>query len=363
MSETTRCRLPFPIGGTSQWIEVQITGLQACLTDLNRPPLTPEETARLATDDDFLAVFERAPTVEVSLLGHYPDSYGCRECHLAAQATFYLSSAGFCETGDSITFPTIGIAVTHMMLGAYSGDILNLPEPAATRWRELQHIERRWDREPLDAWQRRPEAERAAIIAARDEAKLAETVAAHALLDAEVYRLTGQEFDELVESGRPFGFDEYRYLDGAREYTDGSTDDTEIEYRGGVVPPDVPGPRWSITVKDFAGERPLPLHLDVVRHSPTGFSWGYAGRGPHQTALALLCDALGDVRRARQLHQAFTLQRIGTLPMEKGWRMTRSDVLAWIATQPAEVDASVADDATLKAATIRETEEVQRGVE
>jgi hypothetical protein len=35
---------------------------------------------------------------------------------------------------------------------------------------------------------------------------------------------------------------------------------------------------------------PLPLRCDLVNHSPTGFSWGYAGSGPAQLALAILAD-------------------------------------------------------------------------
>jgi hypothetical protein len=32
----------------------------------------------------------------------------------------------------------------------------------------------------------------------------------------------------------------------------------------------------------------------VVRHSPSGFNWGYRGSGPCDTALSLLIDAMGD---------------------------------------------------------------------
>jgi Family of unknown function (DUF6166) len=38
---------------------------------------------------------------------------------------------------------------------------------------------------------------------------------------------------------------------------------------------------------------PLPLHLEIRNHSPTGFGWGYRGSGPAQLALALLADHLG----------------------------------------------------------------------
>ena len=36
---------------------------------------------------------------------------------------------------------------------------------------------------------------------------------------------------------------------------------------------------------------PLPLRLDIVNHSPTGFAWGYSGPGPAQ--LAILADWMG----------------------------------------------------------------------
>lgn len=32
----------------------------------------------------------------------------------------------------------------------------------------------------------------------------------------------------------------------------------------------------------------LPLYLDEVNHSPTGFEWGYLGSGPAQLAYAIL---------------------------------------------------------------------------
>lgn len=32
----------------------------------------------------------------------------------------------------------------------------------------------------------------------------------------------------------------------------------------------------------------LPLYLDEVNHSPTGFEWGYRGSGPAQLAYAIL---------------------------------------------------------------------------
>lgn len=36
----------------------------------------------------------------------------------------------------------------------------------------------------------------------------------------------------------------------------------------------------------------LPLRLELMGHSPTGFEWGYRGSGPAQLALAIVADAL-----------------------------------------------------------------------
>lgn len=47
----------------------------------------------------------------------------------------------------------------------------------------------------------------------------------------------------------------------------------------------------AVYVIDDEGERHnLPKRLDLVRHSPTGLEWGYAGSGPAQLAVAILAD-------------------------------------------------------------------------
>lgn len=45
-----------------------------------------------------------------------------------------------------------------------------------------------------------------------------------------------------------------------------------------------------IVVQDGMTTRPLK---HVVRHSPTGFQWGYGGLGPSDAALSILTDCLG----------------------------------------------------------------------
>lgn len=63
-----------------------------------------------------------------------------------------------------------------------------------------------------------------------------------------------------------------------------------------------------------AGGTPRSLNprFDLARHSPTGFEWGYHGSGPAQLALALLCDATGDVQLACRNYQEFKRQVVGS---------------------------------------------------
>jgi Family of unknown function (DUF6166) len=78
--------------------------------------------------------------------------------------------------------------------------------------------------------------------------------------------------------------------------------------------------------------RSLDLRLDVANHSPTGFAWGYAGSGPAQTALALLCDALGPGGETRALawHHVFLWEKIARLEKNAGWEMSLEDVIGWL---------------------------------
>lgn len=79
--------------------------------------------------------------------------------------------------------------------------------------------------------------------------------------------------------------------------------------------------------------RPLRWRLDLVNHSPTGLSWGYAGSGPAQCALAILADALGDDRRAVDLYQAFKRERIAKLDQAQPWTMSQAQVVLWAAVK------------------------------
>lgn len=84
-------------------------------------------------------------------------------------------------------------------------------------------------------------------------------------------------------------------------------------------------------VDDHCSE-PLHPRLDLHRHSPTGFEWGYSGSGPAQLALAMLAAVTGDDDATEKLYQRFKLQVIGALP-RPGWVMHAALVEEWIIAQ------------------------------
>lgn len=86
--------------------------------------------------------------------------------------------------------------------------------------------------------------------------------------------------------------------------------------------------RFVVTVLDDRGHvHCLDPRLDIRNHSPDGFAWGYAGSGPAQLALAILCDALGDDERAARLYQRFKDAVIAGLDREGPWILARRSVL------------------------------------
>jgi hypothetical protein len=76
--------------------------------------------------------------------------------------------------------------------------------------------------------------------------------------------------------------------------------------------------------------RRLSPRYDLRTHSPDGFSWGYAGSGPAQAALALLADCLGD-RVAQHHYQEFKRKVLEHFDMDEEWVMSEAQVLAAVA--------------------------------
>ena len=71
------------------------------------------------------------------------------------------------------------------------------------------------------------------------------------------------------------------------------------------------------------GVKALP-HL--VRHSPDGFSWGYAGSGPADLSLAILAHALGYTVHPL-VYQRFKAEVIQHLDMNTNFKLERTTVL------------------------------------
>ena len=101
---------------------------------------------------------------------------------------------------------------------------------------------------------------------------------------------------------------------------------------------------------------PLP---HVVKHSPSGFAWGYAGSGPAELARCLLIHALdaepdcpeckgtgcfwcdGGYRAPTpRQYQGFKFDRIASLPQGHGWQLTRDEIRNWVAAN-LDIEAAV----------------------
>jgi hypothetical protein len=74
-----------------------------------------------------------------------------------------------------------------------------------------------------------------------------------------------------------------------------------------------------------ANGRPLNPRLDLRKHSPTGFEWGYCGSGPAQLALAILADHLVNDEQALDFYQRFKWAVIAELP-KRGWTLSSDQI-------------------------------------
>lgn len=90
-----------------------------------------------------------------------------------------------------------------------------------------------------------------------------------------------------------------------------------------------PGGDTVMILRQHGGKwEPLPLRLDLVNHSPTGFSWGYGGSGPSQLALAILAQVLPD-SRALEHYQAYKWAAVAHF-QDRIWILTEGCVRAWL---------------------------------
>ena len=79
-------------------------------------------------------------------------------------------------------------------------------------------------------------------------------------------------------------------------------------------------------VKVTVNGAPLASRNDIRCFTHTGFEWGFVGPGPHQLALALLADHLGNDEQALALCRSF-MERL-TSQLDNAWRLTAADIAA-----------------------------------
>jgi hypothetical protein len=74
----------------------------------------------------------------------------------------------------------------------------------------------------------------------------------------------------------------------------------------------------------------LQQRLDVRKHSPTGFEWGFDGSGPAQLALAMLCDFFnGDTDKALEYYQEFKRDIIAPIG-QNTWTIKSESIVEWV---------------------------------
>lgn len=83
----------------------------------------------------------------------------------------------------------------------------------------------------------------------------------------------------------------------------------------------------TVTVEQSTPRKPPGPQIalrHLVRHSPTGFQWGYGGSGPSDLARSLLADLFGEPEIHQTLYRAFT----GAIIRNLGdtWTLTEEQV-------------------------------------
>jgi hypothetical protein len=81
---------------------------------------------------------------------------------------------------------------------------------------------------------------------------------------------------------------------------------------------------------EYAGKEMTHPVRHFVRHSPTGFQWGYGGSGPADLARSILLDALGEWEKERveRLYQDFKWKFIA--PIQGNLEIREEEIMAWV---------------------------------
>jgi hypothetical protein len=84
-----------------------------------------------------------------------------------------------------------------------------------------------------------------------------------------------------------------------------------------------------VYISDADGQnlRNLPMYLNEVNHSPTGFEWGYGGSGPAQLAYAILRWYSSHIFAQRH-YQQFKWDVVAMFPRE-GFVLEDEEIKKW----------------------------------
>lgn len=92
----------------------------------------------------------------------------------------------------------------------------------------------------------------------------------------------------------------------------------------------LPGPLDVVLYRTAEGRAVATLD-HIIKHSPTGIEWGYAGSGPADLALSILARVAGMDVAGRHYH-AFLHEVVSALPYDGGL-VQAADVQVWLAAQ------------------------------
>lgn len=86
---------------------------------------------------------------------------------------------------------------------------------------------------------------------------------------------------------------------------------------------------------DLAGSQ------QIYNHSPDCFSWGSAGAGSSQLALALMLRFAGSARIAQRLYRDFMVEIIQHIPADSDFELDAALVIDWIGERRPRLDREV----------------------
>jgi len=94
----------------------------------------------------------------------------------------------------------------------------------------------------------------------------------------------------------------------------------------------------NVKVVRIRNGRQEPLR-HLVRHSPTGFEWGYGGSGPADLARSIIADALGTTDPA--IYQEFKWEFVSKWPDQ--WEISLDMILEWVGVDKEKPTAATVD--------------------